>query len=332
MNREDGGRSMPERGGYPALQDLAGLWLAESAPELWERLVWTGGLGPSANHWDAAGLFRKFHGQGQPGAMDTALLLCTDDRWANATGRMIAEIAASGILTDDQLVRLAERFLEDPLRWRIPDELTRGPWVEIVLDEHAEAEAEEDAVAEDASAEPAGSPDQPIWMARMVKPPLRRWAAATILRQDAARLGPLLARADNLSARDAAFVIAGVIDARDSFDERGAARLIELGLSWPASWVRLLALQLVADRDGFEVAQPRAAGDPSAKVRAWAERLQPVAGGMRTPRARRPSGAHPPASPDGAGRSKTESRPPSPQPEPADQPSLFEVEPDAGEP
>lgn len=56
-------------------------------------------------------LFRRYHGDGQPGAMDTALLLCTDDRWREATGRLIEDIAGSGALPEDDLLALAEHFL-----------------------------------------------------------------------------------------------------------------------------------------------------------------------------------------------------------------------------
>jgi hypothetical protein len=311
---------MPDRPRYPALQDLAGLWLAESAPELWQRLVWTSGLAPSANHWDAVALFRKFHDEGQPRAMDTALLLCTDYRWADASGRLVAEVASSGILTEEQLVLLAEEFLQDPIRWVLPEELAGGPWVDTLL---AEADG---AGMERASAGPGrSSPGQPIWIARRGNPPLRRWAAATLLGRDVARLGGLLGRAEELSAREAAFVIAGAIDARDAFDDGGADRLIELGLNSRAGWVRLLALQAVADRDGLGVAQHRAARDRSATVRAWAERLHPAASGARTPETTDTPGAPRPAPPAGAGGAKTVRKPPPPLAEPADQPSLFDL-------
>ncbi|MGH2718749.1 MAG: hypothetical protein ACRDJU_09235, partial [Actinomycetota bacterium] len=227
MTSPDERSPMPDLNSYPALGDLAGLWLAASPPELWRQLVWGGGLEPSASSWDATALFRRFHGEGQPGAIDTALLLCTDSRWANATGRLVDEIANSGLLSDDQLVALAEQFLEDQLRWVLPDELAAGPWVEIVL---SEAEDDGDASQDDAAPEPKdSSPEDQLWIARRLRPPLRRWAATTILRQDAGRLKWLLGQAKKLSSRDADFVVAGIIDARDLLNEKKAATVMELG-------------------------------------------------------------------------------------------------------
>jgi hypothetical protein len=77
-----------------AMQELGALWLAESPEELWRALLFGGGLSASPNHWDAGLLLRHHHGDGQPGALDTALLLCTDLRWRRATAGPIAEIAA----------------------------------------------------------------------------------------------------------------------------------------------------------------------------------------------------------------------------------------------
>ena len=103
-----------------ALQDLGALWLAESPEELWRALVLSGGLGASSNHWDAGLLFRHHHGDGQPGALETALLLCTDLRWRRATAGLIAEIAGSGVLDGSELAVLAESFLNEAVIWEAP--------------------------------------------------------------------------------------------------------------------------------------------------------------------------------------------------------------------
>lgn len=49
-----------ESGAMPELEGLAGPGRAGSAPELWRRLIWASGRGPSVNPWDAAGVFPKF--------------------------------------------------------------------------------------------------------------------------------------------------------------------------------------------------------------------------------------------------------------------------------
>src|SRR2546427_7857885 len=158
-----------------ALQDLGALWLAESPEELWRALVLGGGLGASSNHWDAGLLFRHHHGDGQPGALDTALLLCTDLRWRRATAGLIAEIAGSGLLNQDELAVLAESFLNEAVVWEAPEAWTEGGCIEIVLCESADDDDDGGPGQEESS-------PGPLWVRRAVQPPLRRGAAAELLR------------------------------------------------------------------------------------------------------------------------------------------------------
>ena len=95
-------------------------------------------------------------------------------------------------------------------------------------------------------------PPGPLQVRREVRPPLRRWAAAELLRQRPERLDEVFARRQTLSARDAAAVVAGIIDAADALDDQRAQRLLEIGLGWPAGWVRLVALERLAGCHGLD--------------------------------------------------------------------------------
>jgi hypothetical protein len=100
----------PYGGGSSALEDLVARFEAGSAEELWRVLLMGGGLPSSPNSWDAGLVWRHHHDDGQPGALDTAVLLCTAHRW-RATSGLIAVIASSGLLDVDALAELARRFL-----------------------------------------------------------------------------------------------------------------------------------------------------------------------------------------------------------------------------
>ncbi len=85
----------PYGGGTPALEDLVALFEAGSAEELWRVLLMGVGLPSSPNSWDPGLVWRHHHDDGQPGALNTALLLCTDQRWRRATSGLIAAIAST---------------------------------------------------------------------------------------------------------------------------------------------------------------------------------------------------------------------------------------------
>jgi hypothetical protein len=295
-----------------ALQDLGALWLAESPEELWRALVLGGGLGASPNHWDAGLLFRRHHGNGQPGALDTALLLCTDLRWRRATAGLIAEIADFGVLDGDDLFVLAESFLNDAVVWEAPAAWTDGGWIEIVLYESADGDG--GGPGED------DPPPGPLQVRREVRPPLRRWAAAELLRQCPERLDDVFARAQALSARDAAAVVAGMIDASDSLGHQRAQRVLQIGLGWPAGWVRLVALERLAGGQGLDAAGQLAADDPDARIRRWAHKVD-----QKRQRAKAPGRSGSAESEPGRSAPGTQRRASAPtETDPGTQPSLFD--------
>ncbi|MCU0270999.1 MAG: hypothetical protein MUF83_20475 [Acidimicrobiales bacterium] len=67
----------------------------------------------------------------------------------------------------------------------------------------------------------------------------------------------LVDHAADLSSRDAAMVLAGVMDAVDAIDETERAAVIDLGLSSGSGIVRLAALPVLAGHQGIDAARKR---------------------------------------------------------------------------
>ncbi len=243
------------------LEDLIALHGAADADGLWRALIATPVL-PAGHPFEAVGLFRRHHGNGEPDAVTTALLLCTDRRWEPYTGRLVAGLADSGILDEADLDELVECFLwSDVYRVEYP-----AGWIGtrfLVVDPDQAAGAAPRVVEVD--------PDTPVPLERRIAPPLRRWAAARALRRDPGQLANVIGRTRELDPRDASAVVAGALDAIEALGADDARRMIDLGLAWPRGAVRIQALELLADVDP-EAAGRRAAVDPDAKVRAWAAR------------------------------------------------------------
>lgn len=100
---------------------LARVRAASSSAEL-HRLLITGHLcARSADYREAAGLLRQFHADDVRGMADTAVLLMLSARWHPHTAKMIADLVASGILTDEALDEVAQRLLwSDRPTWTHP--------------------------------------------------------------------------------------------------------------------------------------------------------------------------------------------------------------------
>lgn len=239
--------------------DFVELWSAESPEALWKVLTLPGRL-EGAHPFEALGLFRRHHDSREPGAVTTALLLCTASRWGRYTARLIAELVDTAVLVDEDLDELASTFLwSDRFRFEYPARWLGSEWISIDL------EGPEGPVSI-----PLGrvDPDSIVASERDIAPPLRRWAAARVLRTDPRTLNKLRARAAELGPIDGGAIASGVIDAVDVLDASEARMAIVLGLGWPRGSVRLLALDVLAATDP-EDASRRAAADPDRKVRAW---------------------------------------------------------------
>lgn len=248
-----------DRDGSDSLSDAIVIHTADTPEELWRALTLPV-LRSSGHPFEAVGLFRRHHGQGEPGALKTALLLCTCDRWDPYTGRLVAGLVDTAILSEKDLDELAVCFLwSDCYRFEYP-----VSWIgtdRIVVDLDARGRARGSSVLR-------LDPNTPVPAERRIAPPLRRWAAASALRRYPGLFDAIRARARALGGLAGAAVVSGVLDAIEALGADSAREAIALGLDWPGGSVRLLALDLLGAVD-LEAARRRAAADPDKKVRAW---------------------------------------------------------------
>lgn len=220
---------------------------ASTVEELWGVLLgWHGIRGSSV--WDEPFLlFMRFHRHEPANAEVTAVLLCTDYRWRNASRHLIDRLAGSGVLDDGQLDALADWF--------------SGEMFEVTIDTSDTVRPGREATVE-----------RPIW------PPLRRWAGRHQVERHPDRWRDLIDASAGLPSRDAAATLAGVMDAAEHVPRDDRPALAELGLSHGSGTVRLAALPVLASTAGTDAAIAAARRDPSAKVRAWTPRGTPGAG------------------------------------------------------
>jgi hypothetical protein len=248
------------------LQELFDLWLAPTADALHRVLVLHQPVRGSADAFEPFALLQKHHKTEPECSLTTAVLMLTDRRWGNGAWRLVCRIADSGILDADQLDLLARTFLaaDDAIYWQVSDEwIAGGEAFVIELDDSGPDGEDGDDVPEEG----------PTVARRQVFPPLRRWAAAHELALEPAAWPALLARAGELNARDAAAVVAGLLDRFDVLAPDALAFLVKQATTWPHHAVRRLALEYIVARDGAEAASLLARDDPNACIRAWAAKL-----------------------------------------------------------
>jgi hypothetical protein len=242
------------RSGDTAFEELAA---TSDAEQLCRRLLASpAGWGSSTRHAEAVELLAGVHGTGELPVWFVALMLCTCRRWDRVTGRLIAAVQDSGLLDSAALDELAEAFLSHeheviyPLTWVSPQ------WLEIDIDDrHGRVRT----VDENTLAHHRVS----------VEPPLRRWAAARVLRSAPERLGALLRAAERLDPRDRSAIIHGLLDSGGTLGEPARRALIDRGLKASGASVRRAALDRLCELDGPETARRRALSDPNATVRNW---------------------------------------------------------------
>lgn len=230
---------------WTPLGELLGLMEAESLSELYRRLV----LWPRArrNTWDTFEpwcIFHRLHEHGQDGAATTAVLLVTDGRWGSAAGRLMAQIANSGLVPAEDLDLLAEAFLSagKHLFWEAPEEWFRG----------GTAIALEPAGPDVVDPPPPEEDEGPYVAAREVWPPLRRWAAARLAGSNPARWPSLVQRAHELDSRGGAALIRGLLDSVDFMEPKVRQVLLDLAAGWPSKGVREAATEKLASSLGSD--------------------------------------------------------------------------------
>lgn len=239
------------------IEDMAAICGAGTPEELWRYLVTRPTLRAYPNDFDAVMAFKTLHGDGTPGAVRSAGLLCTDLRWRRCTTTLIRRVEDSGILTAAELDELAEAWLwEDHYYWPVP-----GRWLlpSRKLARHARHPGTRRV-----------SIDRQIW------PPLRKWSARRIATASPSRSPDVLERIRLLDSRAGGAAMSGLLDAAEGFTDEARDVLVSLGCQWPSESVRLRALRLLAVRDP-ERAAIMAANDVSDVICRRARQLRALA-------------------------------------------------------
>ncbi|MGH8571106.1 MAG: hypothetical protein ACREX8_00830 [Gammaproteobacteria bacterium] len=231
---------------------LAELRAAASVEELHRLLVTRQVGGRSGQHQEAVELFGHHHGDDPGGAVDTAVLLCTEWRWYGCTAKLIVGVCATGILDDVALDELADRLLwpdrprvRHPLSWLGLEWAARGLGDRMVDNERPRT-----------------------------RPPLLRWAAGHLLRRQRTDLHRLRQRAASLDGLDSSSVTAGMLDAMDSLPDADVYLAIDHGLASGRAQIRKMALRVFADRVDRTEGVRRAREDPDRSIRRWAPELE----------------------------------------------------------
>lgn len=238
---------------WSPLDDLVALHTAEDAVELRRRLIlFPAAPGNTADAFEPSCLLHAAHKDEPDGALATALLLLTDRRWRNATGRLIRRIEESELIPHDHLDLLAQTFLAADARvyWEAPGDWFDERGIAIDFDQHGvDDEPTSDELADDIG-------DGPVLVAREVRPPLRRWAAARAVRVEPTCWGALIKRARELDARSGAAIVRGILDGIDSLPPAARTLVVQLAAAWPQRDVREAASEIRDRRDRPTVSGP----------------------------------------------------------------------------
>jgi len=247
------------------LAELADLWSAETADDLHRVLVLYPPVRRSADTFEPVQLLVKHHDAEPGSSIVTAVLLLTDRRWSKGASQLVRRIEEADILKSGELDLLAEAFVasDGAVYWEVPEDWFGEDSIVIDLDSSGLP------LAGDA----AEVPDGPAVARREVFPPLRRWASSRLTHRDSTGWGESLARARDLGGRGGAALVSGLLDAIDTLSPAVQDLMIETAVDWPDQAVRLQGFGLLAERQGPQVAHDRAIGDPSARVRSWANSI-----------------------------------------------------------
>lgn len=243
------------------------IWDAETVDELHRALVLCQFSGRGRDASAPYEVFEKHHVRAPGRSLETAVLLLTDRRWRDAVAALIAQIDEGGLLASADLDVLATTFLaagrsvywEIPQRWFDDDETIQTGMLALPLRSIR------------------GDPTQPAVVERQVRPPLRRWATARLLRRDPTSWSQLVQRGKELDAAAAAAVMCGLLDASDVLAPEVRDVITRLALPWPHRQVRLLALARLVELGDPEAAYQLASHDSAASIRSWATKHREAA-------------------------------------------------------
>lgn len=182
------------------LAEMASLWSAEDAAVLHRVLLFAPPLRSTFDAFEPMAILRKHHESESDASAMTAMLAIDGRRWRGAAGQLIRAVEDSGILDGEEMDLFADTFLaaDDAVFYRVPEEWW-GP--EVTLDLRR---WEGDEVVE------TDQPETPVVVRREVWVPLRRWAASRAVRRDPGRWKGVVARANEVDARPAGAIVAGL--------------------------------------------------------------------------------------------------------------------------
>lgn len=175
------------------LEDMTALGTAASPDELHRALMLRPPAAFEREHSVPLNYFVRAHERGPAAAVTTAMLLVTDPRWVPVAQRLMRAIAATGIVSDDDLDLLAEVFVVagPQVYWACPDGWLDGPRVVIDFDDGPTPISVDGTSTED--------DHPPTVVARAVPGGARRWAAEYMIRRTPERWAQLRNRARRTS-------------------------------------------------------------------------------------------------------------------------------------
>lgn len=276
------------------LGELLTLGRAPTADALHRVLVLSRPVRHSTDTMEPLWLLRRVTEAEPEEAFTTAFLLLTDRRWRKGLSQLVRRVEDSGCVVEDGLDELAESFLaaEKVLYWVVPDgwfgddEIVVSGFDEVPVDD---GDGDTEGVDAGESVDEDG-----VCVAREVRPPLRRWAAARLVARNMVEVDTLFERACAVDARAAAAIMTGLLDVVDRLDATTRDRLVDEAVRWPDHGVRRAGIELVVARDGAIAAHDLAARDPNARIRDWAPTLlaEQTPGPDSTDRGQRPGRSH----------------------------------------
>lgn len=209
---------------------------------------------------DGVAAFRRAHADDSAGVLESALLACTHRRWADVARPLLDGLVATGLLDDGHVDQLALILLHaDIVTMTAP-----GEWLADFYLQRRDGELQ------------PLDPRESYTLRRSVHPQMCRWAAKQRVRGPDG-VGRVLLRAPKMDSRHGAATILGLLDAIDQLDAATASDVLDVGLDWPHSSVRLSALKrlVAAGRDAEAI--ERASRDRAAHVRRWAAEQNDIA-------------------------------------------------------